>query len=180
MRKVFYIFGLLTDSDIDWIARVGARRRVKAGDTLIERGKPIDSILLVLEGQLLVLGRDTGVIARRGVGEVVGEMSMVDSAPPSATVIAEGECLILFLNKDALLRKLASDVAFGFRFYKALTILLADRLREMYLPGDRPQDLAAEAAPKDGSDLMSVESISVAGERLDRMLKVLTGISVHT
>ena len=105
MRKVLYIFGLLTDADIDWIARVGVRRRVKDGEILIEQGKPIDSIILLLEGQFSVAIKDVGIVARMGVGEIVGEMSMVDSAPPSATVAAEGECLILLLDKNILLQK---------------------------------------------------------------------------
>lgn len=78
MRKVLYIFGLLTDADIDWMARVGIRRRLKDGEILIEQGKPIDSIILLLEGQLSVAVRDVGPVARLGVGEIVGEMSMVD------------------------------------------------------------------------------------------------------
>ena len=60
MRKVLYIFGLLTDADIDWMARVGIRRRLKDGEILIEQGKPIDSIILLLEGQLSVAVRDVG------------------------------------------------------------------------------------------------------------------------
>src|SRR6476660_2539667 len=143
MRKALYIFGLLTDSDIDWIARIGTRRRTRDGETRIERGKPIDSIVLVLEGGLLVVMQDLGVVARRGVGDILGEMSMVDSAPPSATVVAEGECLVLLLNKNSLRRKLASDLAFGSRFYRALAIFLADRLRELQhdLLGDQQEGL---------------------------------------
>ena len=60
------------------MARVGIRRRLKDGEILIEQGKPIDSIILLLEGQLSVAVRDVGIVARRGVGEFVGEMSMVD------------------------------------------------------------------------------------------------------
>lgn len=178
MRKVLYIFGLLTDPDIDWIARVGTRRRLKDGDTLIERGKPIDSIILVLEGQLLVGMKDLGIDARRGVGEIVGEMSMVNSAPPSATVVAEGECLVLLLNKKILQQKLATDLAFGSRFYRALAIFLADRLRELQqdLLGDRREDLGGETVLQGELSAMISDSVSMAGERFDRMLKVLTGV----
>jgi CRP/FNR family cyclic AMP-dependent transcriptional regulator len=66
LRKVLYIFGLLTDADIDWMARVGIRRRLKDGEILIEQGKPIDSIILLLEGQLSVAVRDVGPVARLG------------------------------------------------------------------------------------------------------------------
>jgi len=179
MRKALYIFGLLTDSDIDWIARIGTRRRMRDGETLIERGKPIDSIVLVLEGGLLVVMQDLGVVARRGVGDIVGEMSMVDSAPPSATVVAEGECLVLLLNKNSLRRKLASDLAFGSRFYRALAIFLADRLRELQhdlLLPDHQEGLAREPVLRDETNSVLWDNVSMAGERFDRMLKVLTGI----
>jgi len=170
MHKVLQIFGLLTDSDIDWVARVGTRRRTKAGETLIERGKPIDSLVLVLEGELVVLMQDLGIVARRGAGEIVGEVSMVDSAPPSATVVTQGECLVLLLNKKILQQKLATDLAFGSRFYRALAIFLADRLRELQ------RDLAGETVLNGKLDDAIAENVSMAGERFDRMLKVLTGV----
>jgi CRP/FNR family transcriptional regulator, cyclic AMP receptor protein len=176
MGKVLYIFGLLTDADVDWMARVGVRRRVKDGETLIEQGKPIDSIILVLEGRFSVSVKDVGVIARRHVGDILGEMSIVDSAPPSATVAAEGECLVLSVNKNILLQKLARDMAFGCRFYKAIAVFLADRLREIERPvrsNDR-QELAAENVLNDDLDGI-IDNVSMAGDRFDRMLKVLTG-----
>jgi CRP/FNR family transcriptional regulator, cyclic AMP receptor protein len=178
VRKVLYIFGLLTDADIDWMARVGVRRRMKDGEILIEQGKSVDSIILLLEGQLSVVVKDVGMVARLGVGEIVGEMSMVDSAPPSATVAAEGECLILSLDKNALLQKLASDPPFGSRFYEAMAVFLADRLRQMEqrLSGNDGQDLAAEAISKDELDAGILDHVSMAGDRFDRMLKVLTGV----
>jgi CRP-like cAMP-binding protein len=166
LRKVLYIFGLLTDADIDWLARVGVRRRLKDGEILIEQGKSIDSIILLLEGRLSVAVKDVGIVARRGVGEIVGEMSMVDSAPPSATVAAEGECLVLSLDKNVLLQKLASDAAFGCRFYKALAVFLADRLREVeYRSGGNDGDLAADAILKDELDAGILDNVSMAGDR---------------
>jgi CRP-like cAMP-binding protein len=178
LRKVLYIFGLLTDADIDWMARVGARRRVKDGEVLIEQGKSVDSIILLLEGRLSVAVKDVGLVARLGVGEIVGEMSMVDSAPPSATVVAEGECLILLLDKSTLLQKLAADAPFGSRFYQALAVFLADRLRQMEqrLSGNDERDLAAEAILKDELDPGILDHVAMAGDRFDRMLKVLTGV----
>jgi CRP/FNR family cyclic AMP-dependent transcriptional regulator len=178
MRKVLYIFGLLTDADIDWMARVGVRRRVKAGETLIEEGKPIDSIILVLEGRFSVIVEDVGVIARRHVGDILGEMSIVDSAPPSATVVAERGCLVLCLNKNVLLQKLATDMAFGCRFYKAVAVFLADRLREIEhpVPSNDREELAAETILKDELDDVIVDNVVRARDRFDRMMKILTGI----
>src|SRR5882672_6322449 len=35
MRKVLYIFGLLSDADVSWIAKTGIQRRLQDGDVLI-------------------------------------------------------------------------------------------------------------------------------------------------
>ena len=43
---------------------------------------------------------------------------------------AVGGGLALFLDKETVARRLAADVAFGCRFYRALAISLADRLRK--------------------------------------------------
>ena len=178
MRKVLYIFGLLTDADVDWMARAGVRRRVADGEVLIEEGRAIDSIILLLEGELSVVAKGAGEISRLGAGEVVGEMSFVDSAPPSASVIARGTCLALVLGKKALTEKLEADTAFGCRFYKALAIFLADRLRGTvrrfgYGTGS---GLAEDAIMSDELDIGILDNVSMAGARFQRMLgKLMAG-----
>ena len=86
--------------------RPGLRRRLGDGDVIIREGESTDSLIFVLEGELLVTTRRLGQIARLGVGEVVGEISLVDLAPPSATITASGTGLALFLDKTKLMRKL--------------------------------------------------------------------------
>jgi CRP/FNR family cyclic AMP-dependent transcriptional regulator len=177
MRKVLYIFGLLTDADVEAMVRMGTRRRLRAGEVVIKEGEPADSVILLLEGEFLITSKSAGQISRLGVGEIVGEMSLVDSALPSATVTAHGECLALFVDKVLLMQELDNDIAFGCRFYKALSIFLADRLRAMTQApplnergiGDGTQIL------EDELDAGILDTISSAGERFQRMLKVLTG-----
>jgi CRP/FNR family transcriptional regulator, cyclic AMP receptor protein len=176
MRKVLYIFGLLTDADVAWIARTGVRRRVNNGEILIREGQPVESVIILLQGEFVVTAQAVGEIARLGVGEIVGEMSFVDSAPPSATVTATSEGLALFLNKTAMSQKLEADAAFGCRFYRALAIFLADRLRAtVRRMGYGAQDLDAQAIAKDELDVGILDTVSMAGERFDRMLKTLIG-----
>jgi len=177
MRKVLYIFGLLTDADVEWIARTGVRRRVREGEVLIQEGRPIESVIFLLQGEFLVTAQAAGEVARLGVGEIVGEMSFVDSSPPSATVTAVGECLALFLDKEIVARKLEADVAFGCRFYRALAIFLADRLRGTVrrMGYGAVQDLDTQTLAKDELDLGILDTVSMAGDRFDRMLKTLVG-----
>ena len=173
MRKVLYIFGLLTDADVEWMAAAGVQRRLRDGDVVIREGEPTDSLIFLLEGGLRVSTRSLGEIARMGVGEVVGEISLVDSAPPSATITANGNGLALFLNKTKLLKKLEADDGFGSRFYRALAMFLADRLRDARRsPTNRAMD--EMAISDDELDVGILDRVTSAGERFDRMLKTLS------
>ena len=177
MRKVLYIFSVLTDADVALLARIGQRRRLNDGDILIREGEPSDSVIFVLEGEFQISAKGVGQITRLGVGEIVGEVSLVDSAPPSATVTAHGRCLALFVDKAVLLQNLTSDQAFGCRFYRALAIFLADRLRAMSrLPalGEGPT-LEQAGILQDELDPGILQGLSSAGERFQRLVRVLTG-----
>jgi len=173
MRKVLYIFGLLSDADVQWIAKTGVRKRLRNGDVLIHEGEQADSLIFLLEGELTISNLALGQFARMGIGEIVGEISLVDSAPPSATVTARGEGLALFLDKETLMEKLAADTGFGSRFYRALAVFLADRLREARRSSGNRSIGAATIIGDDELDAGILDRVANAGDRFHQMLKTL-------
>jgi len=165
MRKALYFLGILNDSDIDWLVAAGSRREIGAGVNLIVEGRPIDSVYLVIDGAFAVRtaalrGRE---VARLLSGEVMGEMSFVDHAPPSATVQALEPSLVLDIPRRRLNAKLTEDPGFAARFYRALSMFLADRLRNTVAA------LAGRAAADSGAemDFDALDNVSMAGARFD-------------
>src|SRR4051794_35233925 len=131
MRKALFFLGVLNDSDLDWLIAQGNRTDVAAGSTLIHQGQPIESMFIILDGLFAVStsaapGKE---VARLKSGEVLGEMSFLDSRPPSASVRAIEKSSVLAISKVRLMDKLEADVAFASRFYRALGVFLSDRLR---------------------------------------------------
>jgi CRP/FNR family transcriptional regulator, cyclic AMP receptor protein len=183
MRKVLFIFGVLNDSDIAWMARNGARHDIRRQDVLIRQGVPIDAIVLLLQGRMGVSVSGAGEIAQIEAGDLIGEMSLVDSVPPSATVGAKVDSVALFLDKQVLLRKLAGDHAFASRFYRALAILLSDRLRateRRMAYGEQEDGLGDETTRlKDELDPSVLDQVSIAGERFDRLLKLVEEVAMN-
>lgn len=177
MRKVLFIFGVLNDSDVDWMVRAGEARRVPAGNVLIREGQMFDSIVLLLSGSMAVVVDGAGEVAQLAPGDFIGEMSLIDSAPPSATVTAKNDCTALFVPKQILLRKLSDDVGFGSRFYRALAILLSDRLRatekRMAYGGAHGLD-DQTIRLRDELDTAVLDHVSIAGSRFDRLLNSVT------
>ena len=176
MRKVLVILGQLSDIDVEWMSRSGTKRSVPGGTHLIEEGGPNSSLFILLDGQLDVVDSELGTIASLGTGEIVGEMSFVDDAPPSASVVASGPCTVLELSHQQLEMRIADDAGFGMRLYKALAFFLADRLRgtvRRFGYGDE-HSLADDAVLEDELDERLLDSVSLAGDRFDRMLKTLS------
>ena len=176
MRKVLYMLGSLSDEDIEWMARAGRRLDVTDGHVLVRQGEPSDFLYVVIEGCVSVHVEGVGTVAELGSGEVIGEISFVDSAPPSATVSARGRCIALGLPKRDVNDRLRADPGFAGRFYKALAIVLADRLRGTV---DRMKGkdggLAQDAIMQDELDEGILDQVSLAGLRFERMLKTLMG-----
>ncbi len=175
MRKVLYVLGQLDDRDIDWIAETGHKRRLSDGVVLIREGEPVEMIYFVLDGRLRVDVAKIGTVAELGVGEIVGEISFVDSAPPSATVRTEGSATVLELPRAALEARLHANDGFGHRFYKALALFLADRLRNTVSRlgyGDAGRLDDAEVMEDELDDKL-LDSVSLAGQQFERLIKRL-------
>ncbi len=130
MKKVLYMLGEFTDQDIDWLIGAGEREYVAEGSVLIQQGKPIGEVYFVLRGNFKISTVSSGEIARIGSGEIVGELSFLDSRPPTATVEALENSVVMAVPKQRVDGRLRTDTAFSSRFYRALGLLLADRLRD--------------------------------------------------
>jgi CRP-like cAMP-binding protein len=177
MRKVLFIFGQLTDGDVDWLGKTAERVRVPAGTTLIKHGARIDKLYVVLDGQLAIRTAAGVQIALVESGEIIGEMSLVDPAPTTVAVEVVVDATLLVLPDEVVREKLASDLGFASRFYRALCVFLADRMRKTHMRlgyGDASMD--ADEAQEQGElndDLL--DNVHLAGARFDRMLKKLAG-----
>jgi CRP/FNR family transcriptional regulator, cyclic AMP receptor protein len=176
MRKALYILSQLNDDDVEWIADHGTRRQLKDGETIIYEGKPVDALFITLVGRLKVAVLNGREVARLSVGEIVGEIAFIDSSPPSATVTAVGDAIVLALPKSLLQRRLASDHAFAARFYRALAIFLADRLRAttQQLGYGSTGDFERETTLKDELDATLLDTVSHAGDRFTRLVRRLS------
>jgi len=177
MNRVVFILGVLEDEDVDWLIDAGQRRELQPGDVLIREGDPCDALFLILDGSLAVsvaaLAQPIALLAR---GEVVGEMSFVDSQPPSATVVALEPSIVLSISCQPLRHKLQQDIWFASRFYRALSILLSSRLRSTvkHLQGEHWRPVAGLNEVE--RDEMS-EMLSMGGIRFDWMLKRLRDVN---
>jgi CRP/FNR family cyclic AMP-dependent transcriptional regulator len=183
MRKVLFLFGQLSDEDVEWLVDHGESRAVPAGGVLIRQGIPVDAVFILLDGKLSVwlAGRGEREIARLNAGEIVGEMSFLDDRPPSATVKAIEASTVFAVPRAALAAKLAADLGFASRFYRALAIYLSTTVRERHRTlgyGDSSALAEIPEPEEDDADELNpavLDTVYLAGERFDRMVKRVLG-----
>jgi CRP/FNR family cyclic AMP-dependent transcriptional regulator len=176
MRKALYILGELNDHDVEWIIENGHRENFSTGSILIEKDRPIDALYIMLEGEVVVVLEAKGVeIVRLGAGEIIGEISFVDERPPSATVKAASSGSVLIIPRSALRAKLLEDEGFASRFYRALAIFLAHRLRRTSLLGYTAHTLQEEEADSDEIGEEVLDNVHLAGARFQTILERASG-----
>ena len=177
MRKVLFLLGQLSDSDVEWLITRGRKQVIASGTVLFQEGRAIDSLYVVLDGTLGASvpapgGKQT---VRLGCGEVVGEISFVDARPPTATVTALEDTTVLAIPRQELARKLEHEAEFAARFYRALAVFLAHRLRAAGLRLDygEGQELREDVAYTDELDPAVLDQVHLAGARFDEVLQRL-------
>ena len=178
MRKVLFLLSHLTDDDLEWMIAHGNKQRLPKGTVLIEEGRSIDSLYILLDGNLEISASQIGDRPfRLSCGEVVGEVSLLDSRPPTATVTAMVDSIVLAITHEELQQRLDEDAGFGARFYRSLAVFLAHRLRNTYkrlgYGKDQPMDEKVEYQDELSPELL--DSVHLAGSRFDRALRQLLG-----
>ncbi|MGI0489135.1 cyclic nucleotide-binding domain-containing protein [Pantanalinema rosaneae CENA516] len=201
VKDVLFMLSRFHDSDIDWLVAIGQRQKIPAHTILIQQGRPIDALYILLDGTLTVSTSDTicnpfmrafstqtncavpgQIITRLSKGEIVGETPFLKADLPSTTVTAWQDAIVLSIPRQQLIVKLYQDVGFAARFYQVLAHLMHDRLQEVwYRLGyvrslNHPSFNPSEAATlKDELDDRSLDQMALAGTRFDWMLRRLQG-----
>jgi len=183
MRKVLYILGQLDDADVEWLATNGQRQKLTKGTVIIENGVRSENLYIVIDGRLAVVLPNGFRLAEVGVGEILGEISLVISSPPTASVVVEEDCVVLAVSQLKLRKQLQRDAAFAGRFYRALAVFLANRMRSTLstlgygnAPTSEPSKAIADEDDGADADLLDdevLDEVYNAGLRFERLLKKL-------
>lgn len=106
------LFADLTDDEADELWTSGTQLEAAPGETVIAEGDLGDSLYIILSGELEVTKRDAGrniTLATRQPGEFLGEMSLLEQAPRSASVRAVTASRLLVIGPEAFRRLLAGQ-----------------------------------------------------------------------
>lgn len=104
LLKEVPLFSDLQPDDLGKIAEIAHERWFSDGAALCHEGDSGAELYIVAAGRVRVTKQTDGqdrLLATRGVGEVIGEMAVIDAVPRSATVRADGEARTLVITSNA-------------------------------------------------------------------------------
>lgn len=127
------LFSMLTAVQAESVAEAVVKCRIKRGQAIVEQGKKSNSLSIILTGRARVVttdqrGREV-ILATMHPGDYVGEMSLIDNEPHSATVRAEVQTDVLVLGRLEFARCLPENSSMAYAVMKGLVQRLrhADR-----------------------------------------------------
>lgn len=124
------LFSTLSPAQAEAVAASVTKARFKRGDSIVEQGETSNSLGILLTGRARVIkstdrGREV-ILATLNPGDHLGEMSLIDNLPHSATVRAEIQTDVLILGRAEFARCLSENTAMAYAVMKGLV----QRLRQ--------------------------------------------------
>ncbi|MBN2038937.1 MAG: cyclic nucleotide-binding domain-containing protein [Spirochaetes bacterium] len=131
MQKILFLkenklFNELKINEIIHIAGIAREIDIPAGSTIIKQGENGDRLFIVIEGEVKVF-TEQRILANLGPGSCIGELSIIDAEPRSASVVSTKKTKILSIARDDFLLTLKDNPAISINIMQVIT----GRLRKM-------------------------------------------------
>jgi CRP/FNR family cyclic AMP-dependent transcriptional regulator len=127
------LFSMLSNEHAQQVADNVVKRRFRRGELVVEQGRKSNALFILLNGRARVLTSDSRgrevILAVLEAGDYVGEMSLIDNEPHSATVRAEVQTDMLILGRAEFARCLPENSSLSYAIMRGLVQRLrsADR-----------------------------------------------------
>ncbi|HET7685643.1 MAG TPA: cyclic nucleotide-binding domain-containing protein [Candidatus Limnocylindria bacterium] len=92
------LFAGLGGRELERLGMLADEVDLKAGRVLMRQGERGDQMFVIIDGAVDV-ERDGTVIARRGAGDILGEIALVDGGPRAATVTLASDARLLVVGR---------------------------------------------------------------------------------
>jgi len=119
------IFSELPQEALDWLSEKAQRRQHPRGTIVLAEGQPGAELFVIESGRAKVFvsnadGKEL-VLYHAGPGDYIGELSILDSQPRSASVQTLEKTSLLVLNQSDFKELLSSDPEFSLSIIQTLT-----------------------------------------------------------
>jgi CRP/FNR family cyclic AMP-dependent transcriptional regulator len=98
------LFAGMTPTQLDWVAQRAHKRVFEAGRNVITIEQPGEAVYIILQGTVKIhieQGERDVILSILGAGDLLGEMSLIDSVGRSASAVTLENSLLLWMDKTS-------------------------------------------------------------------------------
>jgi CRP/FNR family transcriptional regulator, cyclic AMP receptor protein len=125
------LFQSCSQKDLEKIAKASDEVKMSAGSLIVDQGQTGREAFVVIEGSVTVK-RNGKKVATLGAGTVVGELSLLDHGPRTATVVCDTDCTLLLLDQRHFLGVVDQVPALAHKLLASLAGRIRDLDRQYY------------------------------------------------
>jgi CRP/FNR family transcriptional regulator, cyclic AMP receptor protein len=129
------LFSMLTNEQAQTVADGVIKRRYRRGEIIVEQGRKSDALFILLSGRARVVTSDSRgrevILAVLEPGDYLGEMSLIDNEPHSATVRAEVQTDVLVLGRGEFAACLPENSSLSYAILRGLVGRLRNADRQI-------------------------------------------------
>lgn len=121
-------------SDIETLAKYARAYEVEKGNAIFREGEKGTYLCIVIDGKVDVLketdARERKKITTIRAGKTMGEMSMLDDLPHSATTVAAEKTTLVLITRNNFDKMTLEHPALGIKIIRRIARLISLRLRQ--------------------------------------------------
>ena len=127
------IFKDLDKRELEMVHQYVFEQRVKKDSVLFMEDMPGELLYIIMSGAVEIIkdikDNEKIVLATMGADEIIGEMSLIDSEPRSATAVTIEDSVLLVIQKQNFSKILQSDPHIAAKILMGLLKIISKRLR---------------------------------------------------
>jgi CRP/FNR family transcriptional regulator, cyclic AMP receptor protein len=120
------LFSACSNKELEKVARAGDEISMTEGSLIVDQGQTGREAFVLLDGEVTIK-RNNRKVATLGPGAVIGELSLLDHGPRTATAVCDTDCTLLVIDQRRFLGVIDAVPAISHK----LLASLAGRIRDL-------------------------------------------------
>lgn len=120
------LFNACSKKELETVAKAADEITMTKGSLIVDQGQTGREAFVILSGEVTIK-RSGRKVATLGAGDVVGELSLLDHGPRSASAICATDCTLLVIDQRRFVSVLNDVPSIAYK----LMGVLASRIRQM-------------------------------------------------
>ena len=133
LQNNYSFFSDFTDAELLKIFNISSKKNYRKGEIIIKEGTVGNLMYIIILGEVIITKKfsedEESLLDNLKVGDIIGEMAIVDDSPRYATATAQSDAVLIAIN-EVILRN--AEPRLCLKLYKNLSSMLSEKLKRTH------------------------------------------------